>query len=330
MNTLDPCSLSNAARESLRVGRKPKQVIFVYTLVLTALALATTLLDYLLGLQVDQTTGLDNMEFNSLLSSFRSLLPVAQMVVSACLQLGYLWAMLRVSRKLYTDAHDLKKGFSRVGPLVRCFLLKMALYMGLSFLLTMPASMLFSMSPWANSLNELVPLMEDPNLAASLLTDPAVANQLLLALLPMVIMFALVYLIVLIPVHFRLRMATYLLADDPRMGAMEALRTSARMMRGNCWKLARVDLHLWWWHGLNVVLSLLMYADLILSLMGVQMPFSAEGMEWLSYGLFLAAQFALLYFLRNRTELTYAAAYESLRPKPQEGNKLVLGNIFQL
>ena len=83
MNTLDPCSLSNAARESLRVGRKPKQVIFVYTLVLTALALATTLLDYLLGLQVDQTTGLDNMELNSLLCSFRSLLPVAQMVVRA-------------------------------------------------------------------------------------------------------------------------------------------------------------------------------------------------------------------------------------------------------
>ena len=213
MNTLDPCSLSNAARESLRVGRKPKQVIFVYTLVLTALALATTLLDYLLGLQVDQTTGLDNMEFNSLLSSLRSLLPVAQMVVSACLQLGYLWTMLRVSRKLYADAHDLKKGFSRVGPLVRCFLLKMALYMGLSFLLTMPASMLFSISPWANSLNELMPVMEDPNMAAAMLTDPAAGNQLLLALLPMVIMFALVYLIVLIPVHFRLRMATYLLAD---------------------------------------------------------------------------------------------------------------------
>lgn len=330
MNILDPCSLSNAARESLRVGRKPKQVIFVYTLVLTALSLATTLLDYLLGLQVDQTTGLDNMEFNSLLSSFRSLLPVAQMVVSACLQLGYLWTMLRVSRKLYADAHDLKKGFSRVGPLVRCFLLKMALYMGLSFLLTMPASMLLSISPWANSLNELMPVMEDPNMAAALLTDPAAGNQLLLALLPMVIMFALVYLIVLIPVHFRLRMATYLLADDPQMGAMQALRTSAQMMRGNCLKLAKVDLHLWWWHGLNVGLSLLMYMDLILSLLGIQLPISAGSMEWISYGLFLAAQFAALYFLRNRTELVYTAAYESLRPKPQEGNKLVLGNIFQM
>ena len=70
--------------------------------------------------------------------------------------------------------------------------------------------------------------------------------------------------------------------------------------------------------------------DLILSLLGIQLPISAGSMEWISYGLFLAAQFAALYFLRNRTELVYTAAYESLRPKPQEGNKLVLGNIFQM
>ena len=326
MDIRDPRSLSRAAREALRVGRSPKQVILVYALALTALSAVSGLLDYLLGAQVDGATGLDNMGLNSLLSTLRSVLPAAQMAVTSCLGLGYLWAMLRISRRLYADGRELKKGFERLGPLVRYLLLQLGLFMALAFLLIMPVSMLFSLTPWAQRLYALDPILSDP----AVFTDPALGAQVLQAILPMMLFFAIAYMAVLIPVQFRLRMSLYLLADDPRIGALEAMGTSVRMMRGNCLKLLKVDLHLWWWHGLNLLVSLLLYLDLLLPLLGIELPLSPDGMSLVSMGVFLAGQFALLYFLRNRTELTYAAAYETLRPKPQSETAVVLGNIFQL
>ena len=41
-------------------------------------------------------------------------------------------------------------------------------------------------------------------------------------------------------------------------------------------------------------------------------------------------QFSIFYFLRNRVEVTYALAYDSLRPKEPEDKSVVLGNIFQM
>lgn len=326
MDIRDPRSLSRAAKEALRVGCNPKQVILVYALALTALSVVSVLLDYLLEAQVDGATGLGNMGINSMLSTARSVVPVAQMAVSSCLGLGYLWAMLRISRKLYADGKELKKGFERLGPLVRYLLLQLGLFMALAFLLIMPVSMVFSLTPWAETIYQLEPILSDP----AVYTDPTLGAQVLQAVLPMLLFFAVAYMAVLIPVQFRLRMSLYLLADDPRIGALEAMRTSARMMRGNCLKLLKVDLHLWWWHGLNLLVSLLLYLDLLLPLLGIELPLSTEGMSLVSLGVFLAGQFALLYFLRNRTELTYAAAYETLRPKPQSETGIVLGNIFQL
>lgn len=326
MDIRDPRSLSRAAQESVRVGRSPKQVILVYALALTALSVVSVLLDHLLGAQVDGATGLGNMGMNSMLSTVRSVLPMIQMAVTSCLGLGYLWAMLRIRRGLYADGKELKKGFERFGPLVRYLLLQFALFMALAFLLIMPVSMLFSMTPWAENIYALESVLNDP----AVFNDPSLGAQVLQATLPLILFFAIAYMAVLIPVQFRLRMSLYLLADDPRIGALEAMRTSARMMRGNCLKLLKVDLHLWWWHGLNLLVSLLLYLDLLLPLAGIELPLSPEGMSLVSLGIFLTGQFALLYFLRNRTELTYAAAYEALRPKPQSETSVVLGNIFQL
>ena len=62
----------------------------------------------------------------------------------------------------------------------------------------------------------------------------------------------------------------------------------------------------------------------------MELPWSGDVSYFLFYGLYLAATLALVYFLRNRVDVTYALAYEALRPKEKETSGVVLGNIFNM
>ena len=60
------------------------------------------------------------------------------------------------------------------------------------------------------------------------------------------------------------------------------------------------------------------YGDLILGLMGISLPISADVSHFLFYVLYLAAQLGLYVFARNRVECTYAAGYDALRRERTE------------
>ena len=166
----------------------------------------------------------------------------------------------------------------------------------------------------------------DPN---AWMNDPALANQLMDAMMPLLLIYLVLYLVVIVPISFHFRMASYLLADQPRCGAFAALKGSFQMMRRNCLKLLKVDLHLWWYHALVFLAGLIAYGDWILSWLGISLPVSGEVAFYVFQIAYLAALFAVYYFFRNRVELTYIMAYEALRPKEKQ-NSVVLGNIFQM
>ena len=64
--------------------------------------------------------------------------------------------------------------------------------------------------------------------------------------------------------------------------------------------------------------------------LGIALPFSDTVAYFLFFGVYLAVTFVIFYFLRNRVEVTYALAYDSLPPREPENNGAVLGNIFQM
>ena len=80
----------------------------------------------------------------------------------------------------------------------------------------------------------------------------------------------------------------------------------------------------------TAVLTILSNALQILAALGVKLPWSEDVSFFLFYGAYLAAQFAVYYFLRGRVEVTYALAYDALRPRERQENGVVLGNIFQM
>ena len=144
-------------------------------------------------------------------------------------------------------------------------------------------------------------------------------------ILPMMLIFSVLYLVLFLPVSYRLRFSTFCLVDAPRAGAMHAMHTSRVLLRRNCWKLFRLDLHFWWYHGLLAVASLIQ----MLPLMGFVLPVGSDATYYLCNGVYLAIVFGLYAAFRNRIECTYAAAYDALREKPK-ANSVVLGNIFDM
>ena len=116
----------------------------------------------------------------------------------------------------------------------------------------------------------------------------------------------------------------------PAAGALAALRDSRMMTKGNRWNLFRLDLSMWWYYAAVLASAAVAYGDQLLPTLGVTFPLSDTAAYFVFLGVYLAVIFVIYYFLRSRVEVTYALAYDSLRPREPENNGAVLGNIFQM
>ena len=324
--------LKHTAAEKVSGAPQQKKIVLIYSGIVMGLALLTTVIRYVLGLQIDQMGGLSNMSNRSVLSAIQSMLPLAQSLLVMCLDLGYLAAMLRVARGQYASPNTLRLGFDRFWTLLRCSVIQGLFYGGLALAGVYLASMLFVMSPWGQPFMEAMSAMTT---GASLLSpepvlDEAAMMQLAPTMLPMFLMAAIAVCVLIVPVSFRLRMANYVIIDKPALGAMAALRESRRMMRGNCLKLLKLDLSYWWYFLVLLVISCAGNADLWLPLFGVELPMSADAAYFAFYILYLGLQLAAYRFLRNRIEVAYALVYDSIKPEEPKDTGVVLGNIFNM
>ena len=120
------------------------------------------------------------------------------------------------------------------------------------------------------------------------------------------------------------------IADEPRVGALAAMRQSRDMLRRNRFALFKLDLSMWWYYLLQLLVTVICYGNVLLPMVGVTLPFNDTVAYFLFLVLSLIAQMAVAYFAMNRVNVTYAMAYESLRPKPQESKSVPLGNIFNM
>lgn len=330
MDIRDRRALKEDAAQALAVGRDPKKLILFYAGITTLVSMAVTLVNYWLDLQISDTGGLRNLGIRSILSTVQTVLPILQNFLLLCLNYGYLSAVLRISRRQYADHTDLKTGFRRFGPIVRLLLLQGLIYIAFLFISYQIGTLIFLFTPLSDGLMAiLTPYLSGSQLDVSILMDDAIISQITTAMLPLFAIMALVFLILAIPMAYQFRMAGFCLMDETRIGAIAALRESKQMMKRNRFQLFRLDLSFWWYYLLSALTIILCYGDTILGMLNVTLPFNAATGYFLFYFLYLATNFALMYAFQNRVELTYAAAYNALRPKPQNGG-VVLGNIFDM
>lgn len=324
--------LKSFAADRAANAPQEKRILLIYCGLTMGLSLLSLIVRYVLGLQIDQLGGLSNLSRRSMLSAVQSMLPLVVSLVVMCIEVGYIAAMLRIARGQYASPNTLRLGFDRFWTLLRCSILQGLIYGTLILAAVYAAAMVFVMSPWGTAFMEQVsPLMANVSLLnPQMVIDDATAMKLIPTMIPMFLMIAVAVCLLVIPTVFRFRMANYVIIDKPGKGALYALRESKKMMRGNCRKLLKLDLSYWWYFLLLLAISSVGNMDLYLASFGVKLPMSADAAYFLFYIAYLALQLAAYYFLRNRIEVTYALAYDSIKPEEPKDNGIVLGNIFNM
>lgn len=334
MNIRNRKELKTFAAQRLSHSPQQMRITVLFSALTVGISILSFLISYVLQLRMDQSGGLSNMGTRAVLSTLQTVLPLVISMVMTCLEVGYLSSMLRIARGQYASPNGLRLGFDRFWVLLRSVLLQSLVLGGIGFLCIYASVYLFVLSPLSRDAMEiLMPLAGSNTLLSSggtILLDDATYLQLMSAMTPMLFLFAVLYSAIAIPVLYGYRMVNYIIVDKPGMGAWAALKESRRIMKHNRVSLFRLDLSLWPYYLALLAVSIVCYGDQILPLLGIRLPFSAEIGYILFYVLYLAGQFAVFFFLRSRVEVTYALAYDSIKPEEKTDDGVVLGNIFQM
>lgn len=324
--------LKNKAGNRLASAQEPQKILLIYAAISLGTSLLVTAVRNGLANEISQTGGLRNLGIRSVLSTADSILPILQIALMLCLNLGFMAAMLRISRRQFASPKTLKLGAARFWVLLRTRILLYLIYTGAGFLSFYLSIALFMLSPLSNSFKELaLPLVSSGEFDPQMLVDrPEILDEIMPSMLPMFLLFGVLFAAVSLFLSYRYRLVDYLLIDNPQFGASYTLRMSRIHMRGNKVTMFKLDLSYWWYYLLELLTSLILYSDLLLALLGVSLPISADVQFWVTTLAFLGANFAVLWFFQMKYEITYALAYDAIVPKAKPEDGAVLGNIFQM
>lgn len=315
MTIRDRRAIHDTANQALNRATNPQHIALVYAAICCGLSLLATILSTLLSDQISGTGGLGNIGLRSVLSTGQSVLPLINLVITACLSLGYHTAILSITRGYEASPRTLISGFRNFGPLLRCMLLRGAIYCGIALIATYLSSFIFLATPYGEHFKQVMaPYLSSLTvLDTGFVLDEAAIAAAAEAVIPMLWIMASMCLVMITPMYYRFRMADFALADDPRKGAIHALLKSRHIMRRNCIALFRLDLTLWWFYLVQVVIQLVCYGDLLLPMVGINFPWDSQISYYLFYGISLVMQVALYYYGKNRVYSVYAVAYDILQ-----------------
>lgn len=314
MAILDPHNLRRQAAQKLESFPNRGKLALLFACAFAGLALAAGIISMILDGQIAGTGGLGGMQLRSILSTAQAMLNIALFVFVPFWNLGHTSIALKWGRGEAAAEKDLLNGFRRFGPALRLMLLRMAVYFALSFAVIQVSSTLFALTPWAEPFYRQI---ETSGLLDSMTQlDKAAVEAMIPVMIPYWILAGALYLLALIPVTYRLRMAELRIMDEPKCGALMALLQSNRMMKGHCVTLFKVDLQFWWYYLATVLIPVLCYGDVLLPAVGVELPFDSTVSFFLFYVLAQLAQILLYWRCRNLVECTYACAYDALYEEP--------------
>lgn len=332
MNIRNHRELKTFAAGRLQNSPNLKKIIVIYAALVLGLSGLTTIVNYVLGQQMDNLSGLSNMGKRNLFSSIQSMLPMLLSLVTMCLELGLTASMLRVARGQYVSEQTLRLGFDRFWLILRCSILMGFRYAATLFLSIYAGIMIFMMLPISQpAMAILQPYLSEMSvLSGQIVLDDAAYIQFAQAVWPAYVICGILFAVAAVPLWYSYRMTSYIIIDKPGMSALMAMRESKQMMRKNRISLFRLDLSFWWYYLALFGAQVVSYGDEILPLLGIPLPGNLDVWYFLFMVLYLLLVFAIYFFLRGKMEVTYALAYDSLKPEENNDNSVVLGNIFQM
>lgn len=307
-----PRELKQDADRALALAPEAKRLILIFSGAAAAVSLLASFVTFLLDSGIAGTGGLSGMGLRSILTSMQTMLSLGVLLAMPFWTMGYVAAVLKLGRRENAETKLLFSGFRRFGPVLRMLLLEVAVCFLLGVLCVNVGTTVLSFTPLIKPYMELAMTLDQ-----SMLLQPDEATMLAMmdALQPVIIACSVLYLGALAVLSYFLRMARYILMDEPKVGAVRAMLGSVAMMKGNCRKLFRLDLSWWWYYALDLLVGAVCLGDLWLPRLGITFPFSEDVAYFIFYILGLGLQLALHVSCSNRVEVSYSLAYDSLKDR---------------
>lgn len=322
MSDFRPKSLISEAKEAVSAASyPPKKLALIHAGAAAAVSLAVALLTYFLDIGIGNTGGLSGMGTRAVLETAQSVLQLLLNVLSPFWALGFIAVALGLAHRQQTTPHTLMSGLRRWGPALRMLILQGIIYFVVAFVAIQIGSVIYTLTPASQQLDALVEdLLAAGTTDADALTalleelDSATLMNILLGMLP----FLLIPLaLLLIPVVYRMRLAQYVLMDQPQFGALYAIMQSFRLTKGNCLNLFKLDIRYCWYYILEVLVVVLSMGDILLPAFGVPLNMSTVTASIVFYVLALLTQLALYAWKKPQIYTTYALFYDRLLPRQQ-------------
>ena len=321
MNILDRKGLRQAATSRLLdAGYDPRRLMVIHTGVSLGAALLVAVVSYILQQKIATTGGLSGIGLRSVLSTAQSFLQLLMIVLAPFWEIGMIYAAIRLARGQFAKPEDLTEGFRRFGSVLRLKLLQLFLYSSLAMPCLYVSLGIFGATPLSADFQALMmPVLEQAmEKGQQIPMDAAGIEEMTQTMLPLIPIFLAVYLAVLLPLVYRLRMAEYMIMDGTR-SALGAMVASWRMTRKKAGALLRLDLSFWKFYVLLGLVSVLAYGDKLLEALGVNLPMSEDGAYFLFYAVYILGTLAVYWCFGAHLHTTYALAYEELCTPPKDG-----------
>lgn len=310
----------SALAQGHRAGNR--NLVLVYCGVIAALSLGSSGLNLVLNDQISTTGGLDGLGLRSILQTVQQVLSYINVFFTPFWSAGFLFAMLNMVRGESSKCSDLLEGFRRFGRVLMATLYESLLTISLVFSTFLLAMLLFSFTPMADKFLELmVPITSDPNIYlpdGTINMELIPAEAITMGSIPLICIWMVLLLSACIYLSYCFRMGPYLMMER-KIGGVAALMISRRMMRGHKWQMLKLDLRLWWYHGLGVLVSVVCYLDVILALLGIPAPLGEIPMFFATLGAYCVLLTALSLWKKCDVDAAYVLAFEQIAyPREEE------------
>lgn len=310
-----------------RTDCSPKKLVLLHTGVIAGVGLVLSILDYVLNLGIAGTGGLSGIGSRTILETIQSILQMAELFLLPFWTIGYIFVILKLIRRESTGKDDLLAGLRAFGPVLRTTVLRGLIYFAVIMAGSQIAGIIYMMTPLAAPIYAIMQELTEAGITDpyAMLENEAYLQAMLYAL-PFVSVGALA---LVTPVFYRLRFMDYALMDAPEKGAFHALGQSLRMTRGKCMALLKLDLRFWWYYGLELLILVVGYGNVLLPMLGIQTGMGDDTAMFVFYIASLLCQLGLYVWRKNHVFATYALVYEQLRqpPRPQPQPKPAPTNL---
>ena len=300
--------IKNTARLRLATaGYPPKKLVLIYMAITAGANLLSLLLSFAVSLMMENTGGLSDLGTRAILETVSTVFSYAVQIAAPLFSMGLLHCFLLVTREKTATPKDLLTGPKRWGVTLRLGFLLALTYFAIGYLLLNVASIVFAFLPTSKGVMEsMMAMMEKAALAE---TVPSMEDLLPLAkaLAPAYVIWAILLVVVLIPLSYRLRLTTFQIMEETPTGAIKAAFQSLRLMKGNCKSLFKLDLSFWWYYLLQILLS---------AAISVAAYFVSDVWYVVAYCVYCLAFFLLEYRFLSLVQVSYAVFYDSLQEAP--------------